>query len=144
MIYGFADASKSVFGSSLKLDKGIKYRIGTWGKDEESQSSNYREFANVVMTLEGKESSGTLAQSMVILATDNSTVEAALYKGNSTNELLFDLVVRFRALELRTGSTFIVTHVPGERMKAQGTDGLSRGQLREGVSLGEAMEAYCP
>ena len=29
-------------------------------------------------------------------------------------------------------------------MKAQGTDGLSRGQLREGVSLGRAMATYCP
>ena len=29
-------------------------------------------------------------------------------------------------------------------MKAQGTDGLSRGQLREGVSLGRAMYQYCP
>ena len=71
-------------------------------------------------------------------------MDAALYKGNSSNEKFFDLAVRFRALELRTGSKFIVTHVPGERMKAQGTDGLSRGQLREGVSLGRAMEQYCP
>lgn len=95
-------------------------------------------------TLEEEESSGTLIQSMIILATDNSTVEAALYPGNSSSPKLFDLVVRFRALELQTGSKFIVTHVSGERMKAQGTDGLSRGQLREDVSLGRAMESFCP
>ena len=29
-------------------------------------------------------------------------------------------------------------------MKAQGTDGLSRGHMREGVSLGECMEQFCP
>ena len=50
----------------------------------------------------------------------------------------------FKRLELHTGSRFLVTHVSGERMKAQGTDGLSRGQLREGVSLGLAMNAFCP
>lgn len=29
-------------------------------------------------------------------------------------------------------------------MKSQGTDGISRGQLREGVALGEAMIKFCP
>ena len=89
MIYGFVDASKSGFGASLQLEDGIKYRIGTWSKDEENESSNYREFANAVETLEEEEHNGTINNATVILATDNSTVEAALYKGNSSNEKLY-------------------------------------------------------
>ena len=62
--------------------------------------------------------------STIIIATDNATAEAVLYKGNSTSEKLFDLVVRLRELELRSAAKIIVTHVSGERMKAQGgTDG---------------------
>jgi len=47
-------------------------------------------------------------------------------------------------MELHSGSKFIVTHVSGERMKFQGTDGISRGQLREGIALGTSMLHYCP
>ena len=60
------------------------------------------------------------------MAIDNSTVESIFYK-----ERLFrkknDLVVRFRALELQQGAKFYITHISGERMKRQGTYGLSRG-----------------
>ena len=157
LIYGYADAAKIGSGASLKSSpvlphitplktnsEGIKYRIGTWGKDADDTSSNFKEFENLVTTLDDEESSGSLDHSIVIMATDNSTVESALYKGNSSSEKLFDLIIHFRTLELRTGSRFIVTYVPGERMKAQGTDGLSRGHMREGVSLGECMEQFCP
>ena len=87
---------------------------------------------------------GRLNNSTIVMATDNSTVESALYKGNSSSQKLYDLVIRFRALELKSGSKFMVTHVSGKRMMAQGTDGLSRDQMREGVSLGRAMNDFCP
>jgi len=144
IVYGFADASKSGFGASLEYVDGIHYRVGTWSSDEDSASSNFREFANIVETIEDEVSKGKLKNSTLILATDNSTVESALFKGNSTSELLFDLVVRFKTMELHSGSKFIVTHVSGERMKFQGTDGISRGQLREGIALGTSMLHYCP
>ena len=144
LVYGFVDASQSGFGPSLDYSDGLKYRIGTWGKDEETASSNYREFANLVETIELEVKQDRLSQSTVILATDNSTVESCIYKGNSSNEKLFNLIIRFKNCELKSGSRFIVTHVSGERMKSQGTDGISRGHLREGVSLGRAMLSYCP
>ena len=95
-------------------------------------------------TIEEEVQKGKLKNSTLILATDNTTVENALHKGNSTSQLLFDLIVRFKSVELHSGSRFIVTHVSGERMKHQGTDGISRGHLREGVSLGRSMMSYCP
>jgi len=143
--YGFVDASKGGFGASIDYGKYTKYRVGVWGVDTDADSSNFREFANLVETLEAEDSvHKSLNNVTMIIATDNSTVEAALYKGNSSSEKLFDLIVRLRMLELRTGGKFIVTHVSGDRMKRQGTDGISRGQLSEGISIGEYMLQFCP
>ena len=144
LVYGFVDASKSGLGSTKSWDDKLTVRMGTWGSDTEDESSNWREFTNLVEDLEEEEKTGDLKDSWIILATDNSTVEGCLYKGNSPSMKLYDLVVRLRALELRTGSFILVTHVAGKRMVAQGTDGVSRGSLREGVCLGDAMTAYCP
>ena len=38
----------------------------------------------------------------------------------------------------------LITHVSGARMIAQGTDGLSKGSVDQGVGLGEAMTKFCP
>ena len=144
VIYGFVDASKSGFGSSIDYGGTVKYRIGTWGPDQDSESSNFREFCNLVETLEHEAKLGRLKHSTIIIATDNSTVESCIYKGNSTNHKLYDLIIRFKDLELVTGSKFLITHVSGKRMMAQGTDGISRGHLREGISLGASMISFCP
>ena len=144
LVYGFVDASKSGFGASLDYENNIRYRIGVWGPDEENSSSNFREFANLVETLEVEVNAGRLKNAYVIMATDNSTVESSLHKGNSSSEKLFGLIIRFKALELKSGSRFLITHVSGNRMQIQGTDGISRGSLREGVSLGRSMLQFCP
>ena len=142
--YGFADASKGGFGASVEYQDHSKFRVGVWGKDMDNDSSNFREFNNIVETIEEEEKLGNLNNVTLILATDNSTVESALYKGNSTSPKLFDLIVRFRHAELKSGGTFLVTHVSGNRMKSQGTDGISRGEMKEGVSVGECMLKFCP
>jgi len=144
LVYGFVDASKSGFGASIDYNNSVRYRIGVWGVDEQEESSNYREFANLVETLEQEYNENRFRNQMVIMATDNSTVEAAIFKGNSTSKKLFELVVRFKVLELKSGSKFVVTHVSGVRMQLQGTDGISRGNLMEGISLGESMLKFCP
>jgi len=143
-VYGFVDASKSGFGASIDHGNEVTYRMGIWGRDTEKDSSNYREFANLVETLEEESLDGRLDGAMLIVATDNSTVESAVYKGNSTNEKLFDLVVRLRLLELKVGGKFIISHVSGKRMVHQGTDGISRGHLREGITVANMMLDFCP
>jgi hypothetical protein len=40
ILYGFANASGLGFGSTIMLEGGIKYRIGTWDSDTEEESSN--------------------------------------------------------------------------------------------------------
>ena len=144
LAYGFADASKGGFGASIDYETHSKFRVGVWGKDSEEESSNFREFCNIVETIENEVKLGNLKNSTLIMATDNSTVEAALYKGNSSSEKMFELVIRFRHAELQSGGRFLVTHVSGNRMKSQGTDGISRGEMKEGVSVGEFMLKYCP
>ena len=143
-MYGFADASKSRLGSIKTWDDRTTVRMGTWGSDADDESSNWRELSNLVEDLESKECSGDLENSWIILATDNSTAEGCLYKGNSPSKKLFELVVRLRSLEMQTGATILVTHVSGKRMMAQGADGVSRGSLKEGVCLGKAMASFCP
>ena len=52
LVYGFVDASGSGFGSTLLVKEKIKYRIGTWSSLEDSNSSNWREFENLVCEVE--------------------------------------------------------------------------------------------
>ena len=144
VVYGFGDASGSGFGSSFKLKKGISYRIGVYGSDIEGESSNYRELSNVLDALEEESASGSLGHSVVFFFTDNSTVESALYKGSSSSKKLLDLVIKFYTLQARYGIQIHVIHVSGKRMIAQGTDGLSRGQLDEGVMSGTDMLEFVP
>ena len=144
MIYGFVDASGSGFGSTLLMKGNVKYRIGTWSNKEDQNSSNWREFENLVCEFEQAGEKGWLKNSLLLLATDNQVVESCLYKGNSTSPKLYDLIVRFKLAEIKFGVRVLVTHVSGKRMQVQGTDGVSRGSLRSGVSLGEDMLAFCP
>ncbi len=77
--------------------------------------------------------------------TNNSTVENALYHGRSkTSRTLHKLVVRMKVLEAKYSFQLLVVHVAGKRMKAQGTDGVSRGQLTEGVMNGKSMFSFLP
>jgi hypothetical protein len=144
VLYGFADASGKGFGSTVLGKDGIRYRIGTWDSDTEDESSNFREFENVVCALEAEARTGALDDAIIFMCTDNSTVEAALAKGNSSSRKLYELVLRVRLLEMRHRCKIIVSHVSGERMKAQGTDGVSRGQMKEGVTAGLDMMSFIP
>ena len=144
VVYAFGDASGRGFGASLGRDNGISYRIGVWSSKEEIESSNRKEFTNVIETLEDEGEKGNLNGTEVFFFTDNSTVEFALYNGTSSSEKLLTLVVRFKALETNYSVRIHVCHCAGTRMIAQGTDGISRGALNEGVMTGEQMTNYVP
>ena len=144
-LYGFGDASGDGFGSSWQHhDMKIKYRFGLWGDSMNDSSSNFRELANLVETLEQMGNDNTLAGQEVFLFTDNSTSEAAFFNGSSSSENLFNLMLRMRKLEMTAETKIHLCHVSGERMKAQGTDGLSRGNLTVGVMGGQSMISYVP
>ena len=143
--YGFGDAAQSGFGTTISQASGkIWYRLGVWGTDESEESSNYRELANLVQSLEMYNSAPGLSGTELFLFTDNATAEAAFYKGTSTSKKLFNLVLRLRQLEVSAGCSIHFIHVAGTRMIAQGTDGLSRGDLNEGVMKGDGILAFIP
>ena len=144
VVYGFVDASGSGFGSTIFVKGNVKYRIGAWSSLEADNSSNWREFENLVCEIEKCAKEGWLKDSMVLFATDNQVVESCLYKGNSSSPKLFDLIIRLRLVELEYGVKIIATHVSGTRMQSQGTDGVSRGSLKKGVALGKEMIEFCP
>jgi len=89
---------------------GIKYTYGLWGSVLSSQSSNYREFRNLLelVDAEASDTFPSLAQLVtsverlvadappnmeMFLFTDNAVAEGAFYKGTSPSRALFDLVL---------------------------------------------------
>ena len=80
----------------------------------------------------------------IYLFTDNSTTENIAQKGSSTSPLLFELIVRLYKLPMKYHCSVQVVHVAGTRMIKQGTDGLSRGDLLEGVLKGKTMMSFVP
>jgi hypothetical protein len=70
VVYGFGDASAGKgFGSTVQgfpvgsftpisADNPVNWRVGIWGPDIESESSNYRELANLVLTVEEEAAAG--------------------------------------------------------------------------------------
>jgi len=144
-IYGFVDASGSGLGSSFLLPPNtLWFRHGVWGRDADSMSSNYRELRNLVDAVEAGVASGDLADAELFVFTDNSTAEGAYSKGNTDSPLLFDLVLRLRCLDMSGGLRLHVIHVAGTRMVAQGTDGLSRGDVTDGIMAGQPMCQFIP
>ena len=143
--YGFRDAAKAGFGASFQLsDSNVWFRTGVWGTDEESNSSNFRELSNLVESLEALSEDEGISGLEIFLFTDNSTAEAAFYKGTSGSAKLFELVKRLRLMEMQKGVKIHFVHVAGTRMIAQGTDGLSRGDLSEGIMKGDHMLTHVP
>ena len=143
--YGFGDASGSGFGSSWEdSNGGVSYRFGTWGSDGSSKSSNYRELRNLVDTLEDLSVNEDLSGMEMFLFTDNSVAENAFYKGSSSSPLLFQLILRLNVLEKDARMKLHLIHVAGTRMISQGADGLSRGNMMEGVMSGRSMLNFVP
>ncbi len=130
------------FGATVERPGGIHGRFGLWGREDEDKSSNYRELRNLVETVEEEAAEGHLTNRELWLFTDNSTAESCFFRGRSLAKLLHELVLQFRKAEVRYGFTLHVVHVAGTRMIAQGTDGLSRGILLEGVVRGEDMLSF--
>ena len=63
---------------------------------EDQNSSNWREFENLVSEVEHAGKKGWINNCTILFATYNEVVEACLYKGYSSSEKLFDLTVRLK------------------------------------------------
>ena len=143
-LYIFGDASGPGFGSFWLKGKEISYRFGVWDEEATNTTSNYRELRNLVQPLERNGLDGDLEGKEIFLFTNNSTAESVAAKGSSTSPLLFELVTRLYQLTMKFLCCVNIIHVAGTRMIAQGTDGLSRGDLLKGVLNGRSMMSYIP
>jgi hypothetical protein len=143
-LYGFGDASGAGFGRTVGNTEGVSFCHGLWGKDEESDTSNYRELNNLVLALEDGLDSGQMTNSEIWIFTDNSTAESVFWKGHSSNPRLNYLALHLRKLEMGGLVKIQMVHVPGTCMISQGTDGLSRGDFSEGVMTGKSILDYIP
>lgn len=151
LVYGFGDASGAGFGASWvdcnvgqDENRMVHYRFGRWGDEMGGESSNFRELNNLVDTLAEMAKRDELSGVEVFLFTDNSTAEAAFYRGSSSNKKLYSLVKRLKLLEMVHDTRIHIIHIAGKRMIVQGTDGLSRGCLTDGVMAGEVMTSFVP
>lgn len=145
VVYGFGDASKQGFGTSVELSDGsIIWRSGEFSTLVKEKSSNYRELLNLVEYIESVYAKGLLDGCELFMFTDNSTAEAAYFKGTSSSELLFELVLRLRRIEMEGRCLLHMVHVAGTRMISQGTDGLSRGDRHAGIMAGQSMLTFLP
>ena len=143
----FGYASRSGFGTSLWIYRSasVSTEYGVWTREYSEKSSNFRELYNLVRRLENLIRTGVLEKrTEVFIFTDNSVAESAFFNGSSSSLSLFELVLRLRKLEMM-GKIFLhLIWVAGTRMIQQGTDGLSRGDLLNGVMSGAGMLAYVP
>ncbi len=141
----FGDASGSGFGATWETSNGLlRFRHGLWEDEFDESSSNLRELQNLVDSLETMAVEEDIEGLEIFVFTDNSTAERAFFKGTSKSESLHDLVLRLRLLETAAGCKIHMVHVAGTRMIAQGADGLSRGNLTEGVMGGWDMGDFVP
>jgi hypothetical protein len=73
-IYGFGDASKDGFGASIEIEgRGVVWRSGASNWSMREESSNYREFRNLVEMIESLVDTGNLLGHELFMFTDNST-----------------------------------------------------------------------
>jgi hypothetical protein len=142
--YGFGDASGEVFGSIILLDGTIEWESGSWKEFYKTESSNRREFENLVQRLESFAKSHRGVAIEVFMFTDNYVAECVYFRGTSSSPILFGLVLRLRKLELHAGWKIHVIHIAGTRMISQGRDGLSQGDMLTGVMGGADILTFIP
>jgi hypothetical protein len=132
--YGAGDASGEGFGASIHpLGLRPLLRHGFWCTEAAEESSNWREFRNLLDAVRVESESGRLVGCELWLATDNSTAASAYYKGTTSSEKLQDMVTELRGLTLKGNFVLNIFHIAGTRMIQIGIDGLSRGEMQLGA-----------
>ena len=142
--YLLGDASGLGFGSGLFDGKGVAYEAASWTPVYQANSSNWREACNLTDRVLRLAQAGELRGGEVFVFTDNTTFESSFYKGYSVSEKLSDLTFKLRCAEREAGCIIHVIHIAGTRMKESGIDGLSRGDMFEGIMKGENPLRFIP
>ncbi|EJK52624.1 hypothetical protein THAOC_28082 [Thalassiosira oceanica] len=137
-LYLPGDASGQGFGSALIRREGVEYEAGVWRCEWRELSSNFREADNLVRRIEVLVRGG-LRGAEIFVYTDNFVFESCYYKGYSkTSPELSDVILRLYKAAREGGLTIhvAVVWIAGTRMKEIGVDGLSRGDMLDGIMAG--------
>ena len=140
-LYVPGDASGCGFGSGLigpdsEGQWSILYESGMWKDQWREESSNFREADNLVRRVESLAREGAIRGQELYLLTDNIVFESTFYKGYSSSCKLSSIILRLWMVEKEHSLVLHVVHLAGTRMKSWGVDGLSRGDLMEGMLAG--------
>jgi hypothetical protein len=140
-MYLVGDASGVGFGSSSWKEgtDEVHADFGNWMEDvTKGESSNFWEAGNLAIQLKRMVASGELEKGAeVFVFTDNAVAESTYFEGSSKNSKLHQLILGLRKMEMEGELIIHFVWIAGKRMIAQGTDGLSRGELSSGVMAGE-------
>lgn len=131
--YLLGDASGGGFGSALLAKEELDYEAGEWREMYRGQSSNWREAENLVGRIENSVCEGRIKGCKLFVFTDNFVFEMTYYNGTSSEPGLFELTLCLHKVEMFGDLKVHVIHMAGTRMKVTGIDGLSRGDLLEGI-----------
>lgn len=139
---GFGDAANVGYRiTSMDLqDLGVvEYTI-------KATSSNHKELLNFVNFLVQGVNDGIIAKGTeIFLFRDNYVSKRAYFRGIASTPSLFKLVPTLWKLEMRGDiHLHLVTWVAGTRLIEQGVDGLSRGDLENGVMTRHTMLDFIP
>ena len=110
----------------------------------EGEVFHCREAKNLTDRLERLVAVGALQNHKVFLITDNLAFEGAFYKGHSPSRELSDVVFQVHKAQPDGGFVLHVIHISEKRMKASGADGLSCGELTEGMNSGKDPLLFIP
>jgi hypothetical protein len=146
-VFMVGDASGSGFGTSTWTQNAeeLTAQFGAWDLETSRESSNFREAYNLVLRVEQMVEKGELQEgSELFVFTDNFVSERVFHNGSSKSKRLHALVMRLRKLEMEGKVVVHVIWCAGTRMKDQGTDGLSRGDLTGGVMVGDRFLTHIP
>ena len=121
------------FGTALVIGNNVVYESGEYNAVLQQETSNFHEAENLVNRVERGVSEKSIQGCELFMCTDNIVFEAGFYKGTSSSKKLFDLHLRLRVAMMKGDITAHMVHIAGTRMKGAGVDGLSRGDLLEGI-----------
>ena len=75
--YGIGDASGNGYGAAIHIGGDLHFRYGQWSSRESEETSNYREFSNLVNAVEKLYGEGHLKNYEIFLHTDSLVTDCA-------------------------------------------------------------------
>ena len=92
------------FGLLFYIDEFLLFKYRQWSSSMVETFSNYKKISNLVEAIERHFGEGKLKGCKGFLLTDNLVAKNIYFKGSSSSETLFNLVLNLRKLELEKGN----------------------------------------